>query len=293
MIRDLTYFWAISRPANVLISLLAFGVSCFMANDKSTSFIHDGSFWAVAMMIATIASTGYWVNDVYDFRIDRINKPNRTIVNAKLSVKKVLSAYFIINGLISLFTIGYFALYKGFYQITFINLTSILLLFWYASQLKRRGVAGNLVISFLIVLVVLLAGYLYEVNMPIVWILMFSFQITFIREITKDVEDIKGDLAYKLRTLPIQIGIRNTRYILLILYIVFLISCNMPLLYYYYRTDIFLWRYLLASLSLVQLPMIYLIHLLTQAAFPSDFARQSKYLKYIMVTGIATVLLLI
>ena len=50
-------------------------------------------FWATLLTIAGIAATGYWINDVYDFRIDRINKPNRTIVNAILSVKKVMTIY--------------------------------------------------------------------------------------------------------------------------------------------------------------------------------------------------------
>jgi len=290
MIRDFKYFWAISRPINVLISLMAFGVSCFIANDHSPSFLRDKSFWAVATTIATIAATGYWINDVYDFRIDRINKPHKTVVNAKLSVKKVLTVYFFVNGLIALFSLWFFSILYADYQITFINITSMVLLFWYATHLKRTSVAGNLLIAFLIALVILLAGYLYKLNIPLFWTLVFAFQITFIREITKDVEDIKGDLAYQLKTLPIIIGIRNTRYILLILYLLFILSCNLPLVYYYLRVEIFLWRYLLASILLVQIPMMYLIHMLAQASFPSDFGIQSRYLKYIMITGIITIL---
>ncbi len=292
MLKDFKYFWVISRPLNVLISLMAFGVSCFIANDHISTFFVDPGFWGVTLTIAIIAATGYWINDVYDFRIDRINKPHRTVVNAKLSVKKVLTVYFVINGLIILFSIWFFSFYRSDYQITFINITSIFLLFWYASHLKRTSVAGNLLIAFLTALVILLAGYLYKLNIPLFWTIVFAFQITFIREITKDVEDIKGDLAYQLKTLPILIGIRNTRYILLVLYLIFIISCNLPLVYYYLRVEVFLWRYLLISILLVQLPMMYLLHLLVQSSFPSDFAIQSRYLKYIMIAGIITVMLL-
>ncbi|MEM6629730.1 MAG: geranylgeranylglycerol-phosphate geranylgeranyltransferase [Bacteroidota bacterium] len=292
MLKDLTYFFTISRPPNILISLVAFGASCYIASSHQFYFLQDPHFWGVSITIILIAATGYWINDVYDFRIDRINKPQRAIVNAKLSVKKVLTAYIIVNFAISFFSLVNFSLLHGLYPISFINITSIVLLFWYASYLKRTGAAGNLLIAFLIALVVLLAGYLYRINMPLIWTLVFAFQITLIREITKDVEDIKGDLAFQLHTLPIQIGIRNTKRVLTILYILFIVSCNLPLAYYYLKEGQFLWEYLGVSLTLVQLPIFYLLYLLTRSAFPSDFSIQSRYLKYIMVSGILSILLL-
>lgn len=292
MLKDLTYFFTISRPPNIFISLVAFGASCYIATSHQFSFLQDFHFWGALLTIVIIAATGYWINDVYDFRIDRINKPHRAIINAKLSVKKVLTAYIIVNFAISLFSLVNFSLLDDLYQISFINITSIILLFWYASYLKRTGAAGNLLIAFLIALVVLLAGYLYHINMPLIWTLVFAFQITLIREITKDVEDIKGDLAFQLHTLPIQIGIRNTKRILSILYVLFILSCNLPLLYYYLREGQFLWQYLGISLLLVQAPMFYLFYLLSRSTFPSDFSVQSRYLKYIMLSGILSILLL-
>ena len=290
MLKDITYFWSISRPLNILISLVAFGVSCFIATDRQFYFFHDLDFWGLLVTIAVIAATGYWINDVYDFRIDRINKPQKAIVNAKLSVKKVMTAYIGVIFFTGTFSLLFFSVFHQLYQVSFINIISIALLFWYASYLKRTGVAGNLLIAFLIALVVLLAGYLYNINVPLIWTLVFAFQITFIREITKDVQDIKGDLAFQLHTLPIQVGIRRTRNILFLLYLIFLISCNLPLAYYQVKEGIFLWKYLAISLVLVQAPMLYLLWMLSRSTFPSDFARQSTYLKYVMIGGILSVL---
>ena len=292
MLKDLTYFFTISRPPNIFISLVAFGASCYIASSHQFLFLQDPHFWGVLLTIVIIAATGYWINDVYDFRIDRINKPHRAIINAKLSVKKVLTAYIIVNFAVSIFSLVNFSLLDDLHQISFINITSIILLFWYASYLKRTGAAGNLLIAFLIALVVLLAGYLYHINMPLIWTLVFAFQITLIREITKDVEDIKGDLAFQLHTLPIQIGIRNTKRILAILYVLFVLSCNLPLLYYYLKEGQFLWQYMGVSFFLVQVPMFYLLYLMSRSAFPSDFSIQSRYLKYIMLGGILSILLL-
>ncbi len=294
MMQDLKYFFLISRPANVLISVLAFGVACFIANEHSFSFIQDAPFWATALTIAVIAAAGYWINDVYDFRIDRINKPGKLVVNAILSVKKVLTGYFLLNMGILLFSFSFLGVRWELYQITFINFLSVLLLFIYASYLKRVSVVGNLLISFLTALVILLAGYLYQINMGLIWTLTFAFEITLIREITKDIQDIKGDLRFNLHTLPIQIGIKRTKWALQLVYLCFLISTYLPFFMHYARHREWLWAYLIASVILVQVPTVYLVWLLRRAEGDDAeaFGRQSLYLKLLIFVGLITLLFL-
>lgn len=292
MLRDFRYFFQIARPLNVAISMIAFSVACMLANHGSVEFVTNGGFWATALMIALIAGTGYWINDVYDFRIDRINKPRKTVVNAILSVKKVMTMYLFMLGGILTFTGLVIGWYMGYYHITFINALSILLLFLYASYLKRVGIPGNLTISFLIALVILLAGYLYEITVPLVWAMVFAFEITLIREITKDVEDIRGDLSFDLRTLPIQIGIRQTKTVLFFLYISFLVSTWLPFLYSWWDKNELLWTYLLTSVFLVQIPTIYLQVHMSRSSDPRDFGYQSQGLKMIMVLGMVTLFFL-
>ncbi|MEL6671989.1 MAG: geranylgeranylglycerol-phosphate geranylgeranyltransferase [Bacteroidota bacterium] len=295
MFRDARYFLLISRPINVAISLLTFGVSCFIATQHQFEFLQDARFWATALTIVVIAATGYWINDVYDFRIDRINKPGKTVVNAILSVKKVLTVYFICIGLILLFSAYFLAWRHQLYHISFINGLSVVLLFMYASILKGRGIPGNLTIAFLIALVIILAGFLYQFHLetlPLVWTIIFAFEITLIREITKDVEDIRGDLQFKLQTLPIQIGIRRTKYVLLVLLVIFFFSTYLPLAYHFLRHGVWIWPYLLASALLVQVPSVWLFFQLKKAVRPEDFGQISRYLKYLMLCGIVTLFFL-
>lgn len=291
MWRDLKAFWKISRPVNILISVLTFALACFLTTGDPWGFWLDPPFWATAFTIGIIAATGYWINDVYDFRIDRINRPNKTIVNAILSVKKVLTFYFIFTAGILLFSIGYLGFYLQRYHISFINILSVLLLFLYASYLKRvGGVAGNLTISFLIALVLILAYYLYDdLTLSLFWATIFAFEITLIREITKDVEDIRGDLEYRLRTLPIQVGVRSTKRILGVLYVVFMVSVYMPFFIPFpNEPQAINWPYLLVSLLLVQGPAIYLIIKLQGASKPLEFGEMSRWLKYLMLGGMLT-----
>ena len=296
MWRDFRYFWLISRPLNVLISLLAFAISCFLANDRSLTFLLDVPFWGTAFTILIIAATGYWINDVHDYRIDRINKPDKAVVNAILSVKKVLTVYFLFTLVILLFSFGYLGWHLFKFHITFINFLSVLLLFIYASHLKRVSVAGNLVIAFLTALVLILAFYLYPVdprdNMAPIWAIVFAFEITLIREIVKDVEDIPGDLKFGLRTLPIQIGIRNTKKVLMGLYVIFLLSCYAPIVLEWWRDGAANWGYGFLSLTIVQIPCLWLIRFMWQSTEPVAFGQQSRYLKYLILTGMLTLFLL-
>ena len=293
MWRDIRNFVRISRPFNVLISFLSFAVGCYLVLDKSWAFLTHGAFWGTGLTIVVIAATGYWINDVYDFRIDRVNRPGKTVVNGLLSVKKVLTVYFLANLGILFFSLAYLGWYHNRINITFINFVSVLLLFIYASWLKRVSVAGNLVIAFLIALVLILAYYLYGIlNMSLIWAIVFAFEITLIREITKDVQDIEGDLQFGLRTLPIQIGMRNTQRVLLLLYVFFLLSAYLPFAMAHWRMGVWLWPYLSLSVLLVQLPCLYLIRLMWWASDPEHFGIQGSMLKVLMLTGLLTLFFL-
>lgn len=293
MWQDLLNFGRISRPLNVLISFFSFAVGCYLVHDKQLHFLLDLPFWGTGLTIVVIAATGYWINDVYDFRIDRVNKPQLTVVNALLSVKKVLTAYFLTNMGILLFSLTYLGWHLGRFNITFINFVSVILLFIYASWLKRVSVAGNLVIAFMIALVLILAYYLYDhLNLSLIWAIVFAFEITLIREITKDVQDIKGDLRFGLRTLPIQIGMRHTKQVLLGLYIIFLLSTYLPFVEAQWRMQQWLWPYLSLSVLLVQIPSLYTIRIMWKSENPEDFTIQSKMLKVLMLTGLLTLFFL-
>lgn len=285
--KDIYYFYKISRPLNLAISFLSFFVASFIANHHSLRFISDWEFWCVSLVMLLIAAGGYWINDVYDFRIDRINKPERTVVNAFLSVKKVLTAYFVMHFLLLAFCIIWAKI-----ELLFVFTLAIGLLFIYAAWLKRISVVGNLVVSFLTALVIISAGYLYKVNIPLVWMMIFAFQINLIREIIKDIEDVKGDFHYKLQTLPIQLGIDKTKWLLYLLFIIFILSCNLPFLLQFAQNEVYLWEYLLTSVFLVQLPSIYLLIKLFYIKEFTDLAFHSKAVKWIMLTGILTVLLI-
>jgi 4-hydroxybenzoate polyprenyltransferase len=283
--QDIVYFFHLSRPFNVFITLVAFSLAAFLSLHQSFAFLEDPIFWSGILCLTVISATGYWINDVFDFKIDRVNKPRRVIVNAHLSRKKVLTVYFVAV----ILTIGFSVLMLDL-ALTAINLGCAALLFIYATWLKRTTVVGNLVIAALTALVIYYAALMYSPNLPLVWTIVFAFEVTFIREVVKDVEDIHGDLRFQLHTLPIRIGIKATKNVLWSSYLVFLLSCYGPVVSGFLLHQEFLWIYLIASVVLVQIPTVYLMVLLRSAEKPEEFARQSLYLKILIFLGMASIL---
>lgn len=230
---------------------------------------------------------GYWVNDVFDFKIDQINKPKKVIVGFYLSSKKVLTVYFVVQ-IICLLISGIFlpwfvALHVG---------VALLLLFVYAWFLKRISVAGNLVISTLTTMVVLIAMALFSVKVALIWLSVFAFEVTFIREVIKDMEDIRGDLRFKLKTLPIQAGLRTTRKIVALGIFLFIFSCWLPLLSSLYFNKPISFEYLLISLLLVQIPSILGLALMRQGKRPKDYRLPGNIFKWVIGGGVISILFL-
>ncbi len=285
--KDLRHFFILSRPLNVLISVLAFGLGGFLGLEHSFEFLRDSQFWIGFGVLAVISATGYWVNDAFDFKIDRLNKPRRVIVNAHLSVKKVLTAYFSAVGL---------TLAASFFlqdlPVFLINVGAAALLFLYAWQLKRTTVIGNLVIAALTAAVLYYAAVIYQLTFPLVWTIVFAFEITFLREVVKDIEDIRGDLRFHLNTLPIRIGIKSTKKVLYVATLMMIGTCYIPFWQELILNDVVNWPYIIASVVLVQLPLLYFLYLLIQASNPKDFHRQSQLLKALIFSGMASILFL-
>lgn len=292
MLDDLRSFFRLSRPLNVAIALLSYAIACYFTHRRDMSYWQDGLFWSEFLCLLAISASGYWINDVYDFRIDRINKPDKLIVNAVLSVKKVMTAYISTTVLCAIFSYLVFVKIYDKPIIFFVNILSITLLWIYAAWLKRVSMVGNVVIAFLTSLVILVAGHTYGFNVPQVWMAIFAFEVTLLREIAKDTEDIEGDVAYGLQTLPIQIGLNRTRYVLLFFYTIFLISCWMPFLIKALHSHRYIFDYLIFSFFAVQIPTLWLMRRSRSARTPADFGLQSHYLKLLIFSGIGSLLFL-
>jgi 4-hydroxybenzoate polyprenyltransferase len=193
-------------------------------------------FCLLSLSVLLITAGGYIINDVFDIEADRINKPKKVFIDVSISKKKAFYIYLILS-FTGLFTGIYISFSKGFQINSLIFIFTFLGLIFYSKNLKKVALIGNLIVSVFISFVILIV-FLFEKGSSkstSIWgaidsifssislfyflsfYIIFSFLLTLIREIIKDMEDIKGDKALKMKTLPIILGRKRSKSIALVL----------------------------------------------------------------------------
>ncbi len=127
-----------------------------------------------------------------------------------------------------------------------------------------------------------------QVLVLLVCYLLFAFFATLAREIIKDIEDMEGDAALNLRTVPIVRGTKTAKWLIgfcLLLLISGLIGFN----WWLFTTGIPVAIPLICML--LYLPLIHVCVQNRKAAKKSDFTRMSKWMKAIMAAGLLLLLL--
>jgi 4-hydroxybenzoate polyprenyltransferase len=199
-------------------------------------------FFLLCLSTVLIAAAGYIINDYFDIKVDRINKPDRIIVGKFIKRRVVMGAHVVMNA-IALLIAAYLANKLGNWNLVLIHILSAGALGYYSTIFKKQVLVGNVVVALLAALVPFIAG-LYELilqhaasddtvnsllfrleaytpfeeveylliqvfsNMMswIIGISIFAFITTLIREIIKDIEDHEGDEKCAYKTLPVVYG---------------------------------------------------------------------------------------
>ena len=233
------------------------------------------------------AASGNIINDIFDIIPDEINKPHKLIVGTKISIKKSYIAYYTFN-IIGLIFVIWASLLLNNYIFFIYGVPVILLLYLYSKYLKGVPVVGNILIacftSFSLLFFLILIPSSLEQKQIIITLALFAFLINWIREIIKDIEDVKGDKKANLNTLPILIGTKRTSNIARIITFFSLLFLMILL----YLSDKILFKiYILITLIL---PLSYIFIILKKSQKKHDFSKISKILKFIIAFGIFTIL---
>lgn len=265
----LTRFW------NLVIIGMAQYFAAVLLIDKV--LIYDWRLFLLVISTTIIAAAGYIINDYYDIKIDLINKPDRVVIGKGVTRRYALFFHSLLSltGIAIGFVLGW--------RIGVIHFMSVFLLWWYSNSLKRQPFIGNFVVAWLTAISIVLVNIIYYVNNPLVVIYaLFAFFMTLIREIVKDMEDLKGDNTFGCKTLPILWGIRKTKWVLYLLLVLF--STLVLLLN--------AWAQLPLSYFLIFLfvPLALLLTRLIRADTRKDFYWLSQWCKIIMLLGIMSML---
>ena len=267
----------------VIIALTQFMAGYFLLPDGGGELVKSTPFLLLVTSTMMIAAAGYIINDYMDVKIDLVNKPQKVVVGRDISRRwaMIWHAGLNIGGVL----IGASLSLK----IGLIDLVCAGLLILYSMSLKKGFLAGNLVVALLSASVIILVWMLEpEMTEKYIWVYAgFAFFMSLIREIVKDMEDIRGDVRNGCRTMPIVLGIRKTKRVvtgLLIAFAVILSLCSFvvsaelgsPILFLIY---VFVF---------ILLPLGIMFLMLYKADKKIDFKRISTLSKVIMLLGIAS-----
>lgn len=306
-------FLRLIRWPNILIVILTQFLVMFAiigriyARSGTTPALDLFHFSGLVLTTVLIAMAGYIINDLFDIRTDRINKPNALIVGKYLKGRKVVRIYYVLNGLA--IVSGFLLSWKvGSYRLGLIFPMMILLLWFYSEWFKQTILAGNFIVSFMTASVVLIV-WLFEffalrlqpdkfitvytqlslVNHILLAYALFAFLLTMVRELIKDAEDMDGDATTGCITFPVKYGIKLSK----ILAVVFLLltlglvifSCiklaamAMPALLFYFAL-------------IIAGSVLFLIYKIIMSESKPDFHRVSALLKLVMLLGLSGMFLL-
>lgn len=236
--------------------------------------IRDFNLLLLSTSTVLIAAAGYIVNDYYDVKIDYINKPERVVIGRSITRRYAILFHVVFS------TIGILIGVYLSWSIAAVNILSVFLLWLYSNNLKRQPFVGNLAVALLTGASVFVVDMLYRTHNPLIIVYaLFAIFMTLVREVIKDIEDLKGDNTFGCKTLPIIWGIRKTKVIIYIILGIFSISVIvlntrfeiLPIQYY---------------VLLLFAPLAWFVVRLYLADTKKDFSWLSTFCKIIMLVGI-------
>ncbi|MBO7468792.1 MAG: geranylgeranylglycerol-phosphate geranylgeranyltransferase [Bacteroidales bacterium] len=228
-----TFFKLVRWPNLIITALMMCLVHrCLMQMESSAAF----TLLVISMVL--IQAGGYVINDIFDMEIDAINKPEKQIVGKVFTEKQCNLFYIVLTiiGLACALAASVMALGNKFITIFACMALLACLLYSYSSRYKKKLVIGNIIVSLSVAFAVFVP-WLFEmiyiskhelllitmqplmrISLRFVLIyIAFAFLMTLIREIVKDMQDVKGDGRSHCRTIPIVWGMKAAQIIVIVL----------------------------------------------------------------------------
>ena len=252
--KSIYHFFRLIRTVNlVVIALTMFVVEVFLLRyndipplnyfepDYFFSYYSDelSGFYLLLISTVLIAAAGNIINDYFDVKADRVNKPDRLIIGKYIKRRWAMVMHLSFN------LLGFIlALYIGYelqnIWIPIVSFLSINLLWFYSAYFKRKPLIGNVMVALLLGVI---PFYVLVFNLPVYdlkidsftisksyffYVIMFLSSIAFlqnlVRELVKDIQDIRGDLRLNAVTFPIKFGIKKTKLLITFFWVVTLVE---------------------------------------------------------------------
>ena len=209
LFKKLFSLFSVIRGYNIFIIVVAQYLSSIYILAPQTSpkqILLDPKLFILVLASALSIAGGYIINNFYDSEKDLINRPKKTMLDRLVSQNTKLSVYFVLN-IIAVVLASYVS-----FKATIFFSGYIFLIWFYSHKLKKHPFIGNITASMLAI-IPFFAVLIYYSNfsLEVFFHGVFLILIISMREITKDLENLKGDLALNYKTIPVTYGVTYTK----------------------------------------------------------------------------------
>ena len=275
--------FSVVRGYNILIVVIAqylASIYIFAHDLDAKSVLFDINLLMLVLASSAVIASGYIINNFYDSEKDLINRPNKTMLDKMVSQNTKLSMYFVLN-----FLAVIFASYVSFRAVIFFALY-IFAIWMYSHRFKKQPITGNLVSAVLTVTPFFVIFIYYKNFESVVFMhALFLFLLVSMRELTKDLENIKGDLALDYRTVPVVYGEKMSKVMLTIMTLItslvaflLILKFDIGKMYYFFYVGVIL--------------LLIFLLLLWKSNNKTHYLLLHNMLKFIIVAGVFSIVLI-
>ncbi|MCB0381979.1 MAG: geranylgeranylglycerol-phosphate geranylgeranyltransferase [Psychroserpens sp.] len=275
--------FSVVRGYNILVVVIAQYLTSIyiLAHDKPLkAVLLDLNLLMLVLASSATIAAGYIINNFYDSEKDLINRPQKSKLDRLVSQNTKLSFYFVLN-----FSAVIMASYVSFNAVVFFSLY-IFGIWFYSHKLKKLPFIGNLT-SAILTITPFFAIFLYYKNFESVIFVhaIFLFLMISMRELTKDLENMKGDLLLGYKTIPVVYGEKVSKVMLTAL-IVFTSVPVYLLLNHYDVGHMYIFFYLSVILLLIFLLLLW------KSKTKTHYLMLHNILKFIILAGVFSIVLI-
>ena len=275
--------FSVVRGYNIPIIALAQYLSAIfiMAPEKrALSVLLDFNLFIIVIASGLTIASGYIINSFYDSKKDLINRPNKSKLDRLVSQKTKLQVYFTVN-----FVVALLAFLVSFRAVLFFSVY-IFLIWFYSHKLKKHPIIGNLTASLLAVLPFFAILLYYKNLYPQIFAhATFLFLLLLIREIIKDLENLKGDIANDYQTIPVKFGEVFAKKTITLLTIITILPV-------YFLVEIYDVGYMDIYFYVSLIILIFFLVYLWKSDSKPDYLRLHNILKFLVVSGVFCIILI-
>mgnify|MGYP000244660945 CR=1 FL=1 len=238
---------SVIRGYNILVLIAAqYLAAIFIFSDTKSvkPVVFDWHLLYLVIATVCVVASGYIINNFYDKKADIINRPIKTGLDSYVKQETKLTLYFTLN------FIGFFFGWLVSWRAALFFSIYIFGIWFYSHKLKKHPLIGLITATTLTILPFFVIFVHYKNFSKVIFVhAIFLFLVIMIRELMKDLENIKGAIVNNYTTFPVKYGEQNTKKLIILLMVLTLVPIGV--LFNYPAIEYMKYYFYLAAITLI------------------------------------------